>query len=477
MDQEDPPATAVPLLLPRPAGGVVRPLPRRIRQHRQHQRVQGKYGDELVPRLLQRRSDHPDGPCVRDAVGRGLRHGYGVRFLGQTQGRADPSLVHPPWEASERRCPDPASDCGDPDSRLRPRGRNRDGSPGPRPPLRDRLGIRDRMVRHLYVHRLDDTELGVDADDLAPHDVPAVVPLDRRDAETALARQRPGHRRLQPDHIHRRRSAWPNHHAGLGPARGGIRVPDHRSGRIRHALGDDHDVPARGVHVETELDRLPAAPQPPSVDHDALRDRAQFEATAKSNRAGSEGTCPSMRLVIARDASPARVVASSQDPSRFSFRSSNSRTNRTRSRRMFPSPRPWNTTQALTTRPRTPTTPSSPNRRVVCWIPWPAGSGLSTKSRTAPRRGSRCFDSKGRTSSDATVTRGSPLRWNRYTARTFFSSARERAKGRANKVAAGTNRRRIPNIRTSPSGATQGLWGSIPFCQALLSSLADPRPR
>src|SRR5207249_4673560 len=285
------------------------------------------------------------------------------------------------------------------------------------------------------------------------------------------------HRRLQPDHIHRRRSPWPDHHAGLGLARGGIRVPDHRSGRIRHALGDDHDVPTRGVHVEPELDRLTAASQPPSVDHDALRYRAQFEATAKSNVAGSEAACPSMRLVSARDASPARFVASSQDPSRSSFRSSNSRTNRTRSRRTFPSPRPWNTAQALTNCPRTPTTPSSPNRRVLCWTPRFGTSSPSTKSRTAPRRGSRCFDSKGRTKSDATVTRGSPLRCNRYTARTFFSSARERAKGRANKVAAGTNRRRIPNIRTSPSEAAQGRWGSIPFCQALLSSLADPRPR
>src|SRR5713226_7919033 len=111
------------------------------------------------------------------------------------------------------------------------------------------------MVWNLYFHCLDDTELGVDADDLAPYDVPAAVPLNRRDAETALARQRPGYRRLQPDHIHRRRSA----------------VPDHRSGGIRHALGDDHDVPTRGVRVETELDQLTAVAQPSSVDQDALR--------------------------------------------------------------------------------------------------------------------------------------------------------------------------------------------------------------
>src|SRR5205823_14258889 len=106
-----------------------------------------------------------------------------------------------------------------------------------------------------------------------------------------------------------------------------------------------------------------------------------------------------------------------------------------------------------------------PNRRVVCWIPRPAGSGLSTKSRTAPRTGSSWVDSIGRTYSDATVTRGSPLRWNRDTARTFFSSTRlRRPNGRANMAtAAGTIDDKNPSIRSTPSVSADGGGGQYRY--------------
>src|SRR5207249_1090469 len=118
MDQEDPEASAVPLLLSRSADRVVRPLHRRVRKDRRHPRLREHDGDDLLPDVLQRCGDHPDRPRVRDAVRRRLRDGHGIGLLGQTQGRADPPFVHPPGKASERRRADPAADDGDPDSRL-----------------------------------------------------------------------------------------------------------------------------------------------------------------------------------------------------------------------------------------------------------------------------------------------------------------------------------------------------------------------